>query len=41
MRGGVAMNDLLYLYSHEDRQAIYTVINENMETTKETQLPFI
>jgi len=41
MRGGVSINDLLYSYSYEDRQAIYTVINENMETTKETQLPFI
>jgi len=41
MRGGVTVNDLLYTYSFEDRQAIYTVVAENMETTKETQLPFI
>jgi len=41
MRGGVTINDLLYTYSFEDRQAIYTVVTENMETTKETQLPFI
>lgn len=41
MRGGVNINDLLYLYSHEDREAIYVIIKENIETTKETQLPLI
>ena len=41
MRGGVSINDLLYSYSYEDRQSIYTVINENMEATKDTQLPLI
>jgi len=41
MRGGVTVTDLLYTYSFEDRQSIYTVVTENMETTKETRLPFI
>ena len=41
MRGGVNINDLFYLYSHEDREAIYVIIKENIETTKETQLPLI
>jgi uncharacterized membrane-anchored protein YitT (DUF2179 family) len=41
MRGGVTVNDLLHLYSHEDRQMIYTVINENIETTKITSMPLL
>jgi uncharacterized membrane-anchored protein YitT (DUF2179 family) len=41
MRGGVSVNDLLHTYSYEDRQMLYTVINENIETTKETRLPLI
>jgi hypothetical protein len=41
MRGGVTVNDLLHVYSHEDRTMIYTVINENIETTKVTRMPLI
>ena len=41
MRGGVDLKDLLYLYSFEDRDAMYSVINDNIETTKNTQLPLL
>jgi len=41
MRGGVSVEDLLHLYSHEDRNMIYNVINENIENTKETRMPLI
>jgi len=41
MRGGVTVNDLLHVYSYDDRQMIYLVINENIETTKITQLPLV
>lgn len=41
MRGGITVNDLLYIYSYEDREALYKVIKENIETTKETGLPLL
>jgi hypothetical protein len=41
MRGGVTVNDLLNIYSYEDREMIYNVINDNIENTKETRLPLI
>jgi len=41
MRGGVTVNELLHVYSHEDRQAIYSVINENIEMTKESNMPLL
>lgn len=41
MRGGVTINELLYVLSFEDREMIYNVINENIETTKETRMPLI
>jgi hypothetical protein len=41
MRGGVTVNDLLYLYSYEDREAIYVIIKENIKATKETQMPLL
>lgn len=41
MRGGITVNDLLFNYSHEDREAAYAVIKENIETTKETNLPLL
>ena len=41
MRGGVSVNDLLMIYSHEDRDAIYTVIKENIEATTQTQMPLL
>ena len=41
MRGGVTINDLLYSLTFEDREMLYNVINQNIENTKETQLPLI
>jgi hypothetical protein len=41
MRGGVSVNDLLMIYSFEDREAIYTVIKENVEATAQTQMPLL
>lgn len=41
MRGGISVNDLLYLYSYEDREAIYTIIKENIDVTKETGMPLV
>ena len=41
MRGGVTVNDLLNIYSHDDRQSIYEIINENIETVKNTGLPLL
>jgi len=41
MRGGVSVDDLLHIYSFEDREMIYNVIKENIETTKETRMPLL
>jgi hypothetical protein len=41
MRGGVTVDDLLHIYSFEDRDMVYAVIKENIEVTKETRLPLI
>jgi len=41
MRGGVTVNDLLTIYSFEDREAIYAVINDNIEATKVSQMPLL
>lgn len=41
MRGGVTVNDLLHTYSHEDREMMYAVINQNIENTKETRMPLV
>lgn len=41
MRGGVSVNDLLLVYSYDDREAIYAVIKENLEMTKNSQLPLL
>ena len=41
MRGGVTVNDLLHIYSFEDRQTIYDIINENIEATKESGMPLL
>lgn len=41
MRGGVLMRELLYEYSFDDRNAIYSVIKENVEATKESGMPLI
>jgi hypothetical protein len=41
MRGGVTVNDLLNIYSVEDREMIYNIINENIEATKISQMPLL
>jgi uncharacterized membrane-anchored protein YitT (DUF2179 family) len=41
MRGGVTVNDLLDRYSHEDRELLYKVINDNFENTKNSGMPMI
>jgi len=41
MRGGVSVNDLLMIYGHEDRAAIYEIIKENIEATKISQMPLL
>jgi hypothetical protein len=41
MRGGVTVDQLLHLYSYDDRSSMYIVIKENMEISKETNMPLI
>lgn len=41
MRGGVTLEQLLHVYSFDDREAMYLVIKENLETTRLTQMPFV
>ena len=41
MRGGVSMNDLLFIYSYDDRVNMYKIIEENIEATKNTQMPLL
>lgn len=41
MRGGVTLHELLHVYSYDDREAMYEVINENLKITKEAQMPLI
>ena len=39
MRGGVSYEDVLNM-SELEREAISQIIDENLETTKKTQMPF-
>jgi hypothetical protein len=39
MRGGLSVNEA-HLLSPEDREIIAKIIEENLTTTKETQMPF-
>lgn len=41
MRGGITVHELLHIYSFEDRQVSYVIINENIEATKNTQMPLL
>jgi len=41
MRGGVSINDLLHTFSYDDRAAMYSIIKENIESTKSAQMPLI
>ena len=39
MRGGVSYEDVLIM-SHEERKVISELVDQNLETTKKTQMPF-
>lgn len=39
MRGGITINES-YLLSPEDREIIAKIIEDNLNTTKETRMPF-
>jgi hypothetical protein len=41
MRGGATIHELLHIYSYDDRAAMYAVIKENVELTKEAQMPLL
>lgn len=41
MRGGVTLHELLHIYSHEDRLAIYKVIEDNFEMSKNAGTPIL
>jgi hypothetical protein len=41
MRGGVNVNDLFDRYSSEDIDMIGKIIKENIEATKNNQMPLI
>ena len=39
MRGGVSYNDVLNM-SNQERTSLNTIIEENLETAKKSQMPF-
>ena len=39
MRGGITYNEALQL-GHQEREIIHKIIEDNMETTKKSGLPF-
>jgi hypothetical protein len=41
MRGGVTVDELLHVYTFSDREMIYVIIKDNIETVKETRLPLL
>lgn len=41
MRGGVTIDHLLYVLSHEDRGIMYDIIKDNIELTKSTKMPLL
>ena len=41
MRGGVTSQELLHIYSYEDRIILSNIIKDNIETTQKTKLPFV
>jgi len=41
MRGSVQLNDLYDRYSFDDREGMYEIIKDNIESTKNAQMPLI
>ena len=41
MRGGVNVNDLFDRYTTEDIKILSSIIKDNIETTKQSQMPLI
>lgn len=41
MRGSFSYEDVMFKISNEDKKIISDIIEENLETTKNTHLPFI
>lgn len=41
MRGGVNINDLFHTYSSEDLNIMADIIKDNIETTKNAQMPLV
>lgn len=41
MRGGVTVDQLLHQYSSDDRDSMYIVIKENIDISKETNMPLV
>lgn len=41
MRGGVSIQELLHVYSADDRESMYVIVKENVEITKIAQMPLL
>lgn len=41
MRGGVSLQELLHIYSFDDREAMYGVVKENLEATRSSKMLII
>jgi hypothetical protein len=41
MRGGVNTTDLFYLYSPDDRKIMQKIVKDNIEATKQSQMPLL
>jgi 5-keto 4-deoxyuronate isomerase len=41
MRGGVTMDQLLFVYSAEDREILQGIINDNIKATVDARMPLV
>lgn len=41
MRGGITIQDLMHVYSHDDREIMYGIIESNIELSKMTGQNFM
>ncbi len=41
MRGGVNVTDLFHIYGYEDRTLMGKIIKDNLEMTKNAQMPLL